>query len=124
MASGDVRDGERGGMECAGNRMAENSGKHGSGTIQGAARVIDAYTVEIVRYGVGTRRVTGEIILIATGSSPLAPVGFDIDGIALHPQRGIGLRNMMERMEAIGGVLAITSSPAGSVVLARVGLST
>ncbi|MET3134652.1 two-component system NarL family sensor kinase [Oxalobacteraceae bacterium GrIS 1.11] len=45
-------------------------------------------------------------------------VGFDIDGIALHPQRGIGLRNMMERMEAIGGTLQITSSPAGTVVLA------
>ena len=49
--------------------------------------------------------------------------GFDFDGIALHPQRGIGLRNMTERMEAIGGSLHITSSPAGTVVLARLGLS-
>lgn len=49
--------------------------------------------------------------------------GFDFDGIALHPQRGIGLRNMTERMEAIGGSLHITSSPAGTVVLARLELS-
>lgn len=46
--------------------------------------------------------------------------GFDIDGIALHPQRGIGLRNMAERMEAIGGTLHITSSAAGTTVLARI----
>jgi len=46
--------------------------------------------------------------------------GFDAEGIAVHPKRGIGLRNMMERMEAIGGDFAITSSPAGTVVEARV----
>ncbi|OYO25735.1 cache domain-containing protein [Janthinobacterium sp. PC23-8] len=45
--------------------------------------------------------------------------GFDADGIALHPQRGIGLRNMTERMEAIGGSLHIASSASGTVVLAR-----
>jgi two-component system NarL family sensor kinase len=46
-------------------------------------------------------------------------VGFDADGIALHPKHGIGLRNMMERMEAIGGQFAIDSSPAGTLVTAR-----
>lgn len=46
--------------------------------------------------------------------------GFDSAGIALHPQRGIGLRNMAERMEAIGGAFSIASSAAGTVVLARV----
>ncbi|CDG84397.1 cache domain-containing protein [Janthinobacterium agaricidamnosum] len=50
-------------------------------------------------------------------------IGFDTDGIALHPKHGIGLRNMMERMEAIGGDLLITSSPSGTVVLARVDLT-
>ncbi|MGK5026287.1 cache domain-containing protein [Janthinobacterium sp. RB2R34] len=45
--------------------------------------------------------------------------GFDADGIALHPQRGIGLRNMTERMEAIGGSLHIASTPGGTMVLAR-----
>jgi two-component system NarL family sensor kinase len=46
--------------------------------------------------------------------------GFDAAGIAVHPKRGIGLRNMMERMDAIGGMFNISSSPAGTVVLARV----
>ncbi len=46
--------------------------------------------------------------------------GFDAHGIALHPQRGIGLRNMMERMEAIGGTLTIASSPQGTRVVASI----
>lgn len=48
--------------------------------------------------------------------------GFDAQGIARHPQRGIGLRNMMERMEAIGGTLAIASSPLGTRVVASIDL--
>jgi two-component system NarL family sensor kinase len=47
-------------------------------------------------------------------------VGFDAAGIAQHPQRGIGLRNMMERMEAIGGRLELHSSPAGTTVRAHI----
>jgi two-component system NarL family sensor kinase len=47
-------------------------------------------------------------------------VGFDPAGIAQHPQRGIGLRNMMERMEAIGGRLELDSSPAGTTVRAHI----
>ncbi|MDM5177068.1 cache domain-containing protein [Massilia sp. DJPM01] len=48
--------------------------------------------------------------------------GFDAASVALHPKRGIGLRNMMERMDAIGGKLAITSSAAGTSVQASVPL--
>lgn len=47
-------------------------------------------------------------------------VGFDAAGIAQHPQRGIGLRNMMERMESIGGRFELTSDADGTVVRARV----
>ncbi len=46
--------------------------------------------------------------------------GFDAEGIALHPKRGIGLRNMMERMDAIGGRFDIASSPQGTIVTAQV----
>jgi two-component system NarL family sensor kinase len=46
--------------------------------------------------------------------------GFDAAGIAQHPQRGIGLRNMMERMESIGGRFELTSGADGTVVRARV----
>lgn len=46
--------------------------------------------------------------------------GFDPVRVASHPKRGIGLRNMMERMEAIGGKLNIASSAAGTSVQASV----
>jgi two-component system NarL family sensor kinase len=46
--------------------------------------------------------------------------GFDPVGVASHPKRGIGLRNMMERMDAIGGHLNIASTPGGTTVQASV----
>ena len=47
-------------------------------------------------------------------------VGFDTADIAQHPQRGIGLRNMMERMESVGGRFELTSDAAGTNVRAHV----
>jgi two-component system NarL family sensor kinase len=49
--------------------------------------------------------------------------GFDLEHVDVHPQRGIGLRNMMERLDAIGGTLRIESSAAGTTVRAIVDLS-
>ncbi|HZX27317.1 MAG TPA: cache domain-containing protein [Telluria sp.] len=46
--------------------------------------------------------------------------GFDPAGVASHPKRGIGLRNMQERMATIGGRLSITSSETGTTVAASV----
>ncbi len=45
-------------------------------------------------------------------------VGFDLSGVAQNPKRGIGLRNMHERLEAIGGKLHLNSSAAGTEVTA------
>jgi len=47
-------------------------------------------------------------------------VGFDVDQIDGNPKRGIGLRNMVERLEAVGGHLSISSSSAGTRVLAAI----
>jgi two-component system NarL family sensor kinase len=44
--------------------------------------------------------------------------GFDVARIAEHPKRGIGLRNMYERLEAVGGKLDLNSSPEGTKVIA------
>ncbi|MES2537403.1 MAG: cache domain-containing protein [Pseudomonadota bacterium] len=44
--------------------------------------------------------------------------GFDVAGIAEHPKRGIGLRNMHERLEAAGGKLDLDSSPEGTRLIA------
>jgi two-component system NarL family sensor kinase len=46
--------------------------------------------------------------------------GFDIGGIAQNPKRGIGLRNMHERLEAIGGKLQLISSKEGTQVIATI----
>jgi two-component system NarL family sensor kinase len=48
--------------------------------------------------------------------------GFDAQGVETHPQRGIGLRNMVERLDAIGGTLGISSTAAGTTVCASVEL--
>jgi two-component system NarL family sensor kinase len=45
-------------------------------------------------------------------------IGFDVAGIAQHPKRGIGLRNMHERVNAVGGELELVSSPEGTQVTA------
>lgn len=46
--------------------------------------------------------------------------GFDVAGIAEHPKHGIGLRNMHERVNAVGGKLTLTSSAEGTVVKALI----
>jgi len=48
--------------------------------------------------------------------------GFDAQDVETHPQRGIGLRNMAERLDAIGGTLGISSTAAGTTVCASVEL--
>lgn len=37
--------------------------------------------------------------------------GFDVEAMAANPRRGIGLQNMRERTEALGGQFSITSQP-------------
>jgi two-component system NarL family sensor kinase len=44
--------------------------------------------------------------------------GFDMGLVANSPKRGIGLRNMHERAEAVGGKLSLTSSAAGTQLIA------
>jgi two-component system NarL family sensor kinase len=44
--------------------------------------------------------------------------GFDVARVAKHPRRGIGLRNMHERLEAVGGQLDLQSCAEGTQVTA------
>lgn len=45
-------------------------------------------------------------------------VGFDLASVREHPRRGIGLRNMRERIETIGGQLSVSSQPGRTCVSA------
>ncbi|WCM93889.1 cache domain-containing protein [Acidovorax sp. NCPPB 2350] len=46
--------------------------------------------------------------------------GFDAQALQQDPHRGIGLRNMHERMEAVGGHLQVRAGPGGTRVVAEV----
>lgn len=45
-------------------------------------------------------------------------IGFDVAGVSQHPKRGIGLRNMHERVNTVGGRLELSSSGEGTTVVA------
>ena len=71
------------------------------------------------RIDISLRREHGQVTLTVADDG----AGFDPVGVAIHPKRGIGLRNMMERMDAIGGQLNITSSAAGTLVQASIAIT-
>ncbi|SDH47337.1 two-component system, NarL family, sensor kinase [Nitrosomonas sp. Nm132] len=48
--------------------------------------------------------------------------GFGIASVNNAPNRGLGLRNMKERIEAEGGALRLTSSAIGTSVIATIPL--
>ena len=95
---------ERAVIETAWCIIAENIEKHGIATIQGAARFLDAHTIEVTRYGLEPRIVTAGTILIATGSTPLAPVGYDTDGEVIHDSDSLlTLQRIPPSMVVVGG---------------------
>ena len=59
-------------------RIKWNLERHGVATIPGAARLVDAHTVE-VEGAAGTQRLTSEVILVATGSTPFQPPNIPFD---------------------------------------------
>ncbi|CAN7638230.1 cache domain-containing protein [Trinickia sp. LjRoot230] len=48
--------------------------------------------------------------------------GFDVDHVQADTRGGIGLRNMRERLDALGGTLSLSSQPGRTVVTAHVPL--
>ena len=95
---------ERAVIETEWGLIAENIEKHGITTIQGSAMFVDSHTIEVTRYGLATRRVTGDVILIATGSMPQAPVGYELDGeVIVDSDSLLTLQRIPASMLVLGG---------------------
>ncbi|MEO5814385.1 MAG: Si-specific NAD(P)(+) transhydrogenase [Gemmatimonadaceae bacterium] len=101
---GDFMHRERAVIETAWSIIAENIEKHGITTLQGGARFVDEHTIEVTRYGQPPRLITGAVILVATGSTPLAPVGYQIDGEIIHDSDSIlTLQRIPPSLVVVGG---------------------
>jgi NAD(P) transhydrogenase len=64
-------------------RIRQNLERHGVTYVQGVARFVDANTVEVTEAG-GARRVSGEFVMIATGSRPANPEQIDFADDYIH----------------------------------------
>src|SRR3954471_3015081 len=71
---------ERTVVEAEWKLIDDNLRRHGIEQIQGSARLIDGHTVDVTRYGEEPRHLTGDFILVATGSHPQRPDGIEVDG--------------------------------------------
>jgi NAD(P) transhydrogenase len=70
----------------------------------GTAAFVDSHTVRITDEGDAERRIRGEKILIATGSSPLRPPEFDFADDRVHDSDEIlGLAALPKRLVVVGG---------------------
>ena len=82
----------------------DNFKRHGITQIQGAARFVDAGTVEVTRYGVEPNVVTGQVFLIATGSQPQQPEGVAVDGsVIVDSDSLLRLETIPASMIVVGG---------------------
>lgn len=82
----------------------QNLERHGITVAQGAAKFVDAHTIDVTRYKEAPRRLHGDIILIATGSHPLRPdnIPFD-DTIVVDSDSLLRMSQIPQRMIVIGG---------------------
>src|SRR4051794_1640618 len=71
---------ERTVIEAEWKLIDDNLKRHHIEQIQGSAKFLDGHTVEVSRYGESVRTVTGDFILVATGSHPQKPDGVAVDG--------------------------------------------
>jgi len=95
---------ERTVVEAEWKLIDDNLKRHGIEQIQGSACIVDGHTVEVTRYGEEPRRITGEFILIATGSHPQQPDGIDVDGeVIVDSDTLLTLEAIPQQMIVIGG---------------------
>ena len=82
--------------------IARNLEKHNIELIRGSASFVDAHTVRIASDD-GERQISGDIILIATGSSPYRPPDIPFDGELIHDSDTIlHMNHIPKKMAVIG----------------------
>jgi NAD(P) transhydrogenase len=85
-------------------QIDENLRRHEIVSIRGAARFVRARTIEVESYGDPTRQITGDVVLIATGSHPQRPSGFEVDGtVIVDSESLLSVQRIPGRMVVIGG---------------------
>ena len=101
---GDFMHRERAVVESTWALIDENLKRHHVTVVQGTAKVTGPNTVDVARFGQPTRRITGDVILVATGSHPQQPSGVDVDGaIVVDSDSLLTLQKIPARMVVIGG---------------------
>lgn len=81
---------------------------------QEAISNIERHAAHATRIGVLLENDLDAVRLSISDNGP----GFDVESVQVDPEHGIGLRNMRERMVALGGTCTIVSSPHGTEVCA------
>jgi NAD(P) transhydrogenase len=85
-------------------RINWNLERHNVATLQGIARFVDPHTIEVVSHGAPMRKVTGEVILISTGSVPHHPPTIPFDDPDIDDSDTILLLDRLPKtMTVIGG---------------------
>jgi NAD(P) transhydrogenase len=85
-------------------RIHRNLERHKVELVHGDARLTDAHTVEVALHDGGTRHLTAEFILLATGSSPRRPPGIPFDDPDVEDSDTIlQLDRIPDTMTVVGG---------------------
>ena len=87
-------------------RVAQNLRSHGAEVFQGKGRLVDQHTVLVRRPG-AEERLTAEVILIATGSTPFHPPLFDFSAPGVYDSDSILLMSEVPHSLIVvgGGVI-------------------
>ena len=95
---------ERAVVETEWELISQNLERHHVTVLQGAARFLDSHTIEISRFRESARRITGGMILVATGTVPLRPESFPFDEeIVVDSDSILRLQQIPRRLVVVGG---------------------
>ncbi len=104
ISIGDFMHRERAVVESAWQMIDANLEKHEVTKVQGAARFVDAHTVEVDRFGQTARRISADVFLLATGSRPSHPPDIPFDGrVVVDSDDVLTLTQIPSRLVVIGG---------------------